>query len=75
MVKKEWWYHCPHCGWNVQRLTEDSVLENVPLYCKRCHKVSCPRIHAGREYGSNEASPPVLIAQRDQVGLDRTKTD
>lgn len=54
---KERWYHCPHCGAKIQKITPDSVMMEVPLYCKRCHMESKPYIYGGREYGGDEPFP------------------
>jgi uncharacterized protein with PIN domain len=55
--ERERWYRCPHCGGKIQKLTEDSVMMDVPLYCKHCHMESRPMIYGGREYGDDEPFP------------------
>ena len=40
MVKIEW-VHCPICGNKTRnRIREDTVLKNYPLYCPKCRQES-----------------------------------
>ena len=33
------WCRCPVCGYNrMLKLREDTVIKNLPMYCKRCKK-------------------------------------
>ncbi|WP_285824453.1 cysteine-rich KTR domain-containing protein [Schaedlerella arabinosiphila] len=37
MNKKTKWIHCPVCGNKTRdRIREDTVLKNYPLYCPKC---------------------------------------
>ena len=37
MKKETVWIHCPVCGNKTRdRLREDTVLKNYPLYCPKC---------------------------------------
>ena len=41
MLKKvngETWACCSQCGQKLQRLTDQSILIGVPLYCKKCKR-------------------------------------
>ena len=51
------WYKCPYCGAKVQKLTEDSIMMEVPLYCKKCKMESYPCIYHGRELEDDEPLP------------------
>lgn len=40
-IKKDRWILCPICGSKTRdRLREDTVLVNYPLYCPKCKKES-----------------------------------
>ena len=34
------WLCCPHCRQKIARVYDDTVLRNMPLYCKKCHRES-----------------------------------
>lgn len=51
------WYKCPYCGAKVQKISEDSIMMEVPLLCKKCKMESCPCIYHGRELGDDEPFP------------------
>jgi len=36
-MKKSEWIHCPICGNKTRdRIREDTILKNYPLYCPKC---------------------------------------
>ncbi len=36
-MKKAEWIHCPICGNKTRdRIREDTILKNYPLYCPKC---------------------------------------
>lgn len=41
LPKKVEWIHCPVCGNKTRdRIREDTVLKNYPLYCPKCRQES-----------------------------------
>lgn len=37
IMKKSEWIHCPICGNKTcDRIREDTILKNYPLYCPKC---------------------------------------
>ena len=37
IMKKSEWIHCPICGNKTRdRIREDTILKNYPLYCPKC---------------------------------------
>lgn len=50
-------YRCPRCGGKILPLTEDSVMMEVPIYCKHCKGTSFPHIYGGKVYGDEEPFP------------------
>ena len=52
MLKNEW-IRCPVCGSKTRdRLREDTVLKNYPLYCPKCKQDTCIICLCARSYDS-----------------------
>ena len=54
---KHGWYVCPFCSTKVQKVDARSNVENLPLYCKKCHLESYPTIFHGKELGDDDPFP------------------
>ena len=36
-IKKKKWVYCPNCGQKTRnKIREDTILKNFPLYCPKC---------------------------------------
>ena len=64
MVKNNW-YYCPVCNRKVQKVSIDSIVFELPLYCKQCHGTSYPTIYHGRELEDDEPIPPLIERYTD----------
>lgn len=56
MVRRGW-YHCPACNVKLQPIGPESVMYEVPVYCRRCKVEWFPAIWRGRELADNEPFP------------------
>lgn len=56
---KSGWYCCPICGKKLLKLEPESVLYDVPVFCrnKTCKVAHYPTIWGGRELGDDEPFP------------------
>ena len=51
------WYHCPTCGKRLVKVLSDSIMYNMPVWCRGCKVAWFPSIFGGRELGSDEPFP------------------
>ena len=51
------WYVCPTCGKRIQKIPADAILNNVPMWCRRCKVEWYPSIYDGMELGPDEPFP------------------
>ena len=59
MVKKQpfWWFKCPVCHKNIQKVYPDTVAYGTPFYCRFCKIEHFPAIWLGTELGIDEPFP------------------
>ena len=56
MVIKEW-YVCPTCGKRILKVPPDSIMYNMPVWCRSCKVEWFPTIFNGQELGDDDPFP------------------
>lgn len=51
------WYCCPACGSRLLKVMPDSVMSNIPVWCRRCKVEWFPAIFNGVELGADDPFP------------------
>ncbi|WP_322202588.1 cysteine-rich KTR domain-containing protein [Acutalibacter sp. M00204] len=63
--KKTEWVRCPACGSKTRnRIREDTILKNYPLYCPKCRQENrCPQ----NDVGQAETFPYTAVGRRTEA--------
>lgn len=51
------WYVCPTCGKHLRKVPPDSIMYNMPVWCRSCKVEWFPAIFNGQELGDDDPFP------------------
>ena len=51
------WYLCPVCGKRILKILPDSIMYNMPVWCRSCKFEWFPTIFNGQELGDDDPFP------------------
>ena len=51
------WYLCPVCGKRLLKIPPDSIMYNMPVWCRSCKVEWFPIIFNGQELGDDDPFP------------------
>ena len=63
--RRFWWYKCPVCHKNIQKVYRDTVAYGMPFYCRFCKIEHFPTIWMGNELDVDEPFPMPVDLQED----------
>lgn len=51
------WYYCPICEKRLIKVPPDSIMCNMPVWCRSCKVEWFPSIYNGLEFGPDDPFP------------------